>query len=314
VPLKIWIVCPCFFDVPSFLRVRETAVASLQASNPGSTVSFVVVDDSAGRDPEVDIRLGPLAGVTVIRPPRNLGHQGALVHGLRRAGPSIAAEDVVVTMDSDGEDRPEDIAVLIAPLLNPSRPPGLVAVARRTKRTETPLFQLFYLCFKVCFRIATGTVIRSGNFVAYRGWLLGETIHHPYFDRCYSSTFISLPLDLAMVPLPRGRRYAGASKMGTWGLFVHGLRMLLPFTERIAVRAVFLFSALALALAVFLAAASRGLFPPRRPAPLLGAWIGLGVFLLLVAASAFVVARGRREARIRLQGSPKARPTSASVR
>jgi len=226
-------------------------LASLGAAGL-TQVAFLLVDDSAGLDPEIDRGLAGAGDVRVIRPPYNLGHQGALVYGLRQAAPTIAIDDIVITMDSDGEDRPEDIPALIAPLV---RAPGrldLIAVARRTHRTKSVFFHACYFCFRILFRIATGTVVRSGNFVAYRGSLLKDIIHHPHFDQCYSSSFISLPLHLEMVPLPRGTRYLGRSKMGFWGLFTHGIRMLMPFTERIAVRGIFASALLALAfLALF---------------------------------------------------------------
>jgi len=251
---KIWIVCPCYFDVSLFIRVREEALAGLKAAH-FSDVSFLVVDDSAGLDPEVKASLAGLGDVRVIRPPYNLGHQGALVYGLRLAGPSIAIEDIVITMDSDGEDRPEDIPALIAPLAGDLDRLDLIAVARRTHRTKTFFFQICYFCFKIFFHIATGTVVRSGNFVAYRGWFLKDVIHHPHFDQCYSSSFISLPLNLEMVPLARGQRYLGRSKMGFWGLFTHGIRMLMPFTEKISIRGIFACSILSFAFLLLFAAA-----------------------------------------------------------
>jgi len=279
-PLKIWIVCPCYFDVTLFLRVREAALAGLRASHI-TQVHFLVVDDSAGLDPEVSASFAGLSDVRVIRPPYNLGHQAALVYGLRQAGASISTDDIVITMDSDGEDRPEDIPALIAPIIANLGRLDLVAVARRTQRTETALFQTFYFCFKLFFRVATGTVVRSGNFIAYRGWFLQHIIYHPHFDQCYSSSFISLPLNLEMVPLARGRRYLGRSKMGFWGLFTHGIRMLMPFTEKIAIRGIFACSILCVTfLLIFLGAWIWG--DAYRRSGLLIAFTGFCSSLLLL--------------------------------
>jgi polyisoprenyl-phosphate glycosyltransferase len=65
---------------------------------------------------------------------------------------------------------------------------------------------------------------------------------HPYFDLCYSSTFLSLRLEIEYVPCERGSRYAGRSRMGYGRLIMHGLSMLMPFTDRIAVRALVTFA------------------------------------------------------------------------
>jgi hypothetical protein len=66
---------------------------------------------------------------------------------------------------------------------------------------------------------------------------------HPYFDLCYSSTLVSLDVPLTPVPLPRGTRYAGQSRLNLFRLLMHGIRMLMPFTDRIAIRAMTAFTA-----------------------------------------------------------------------
>ena len=106
-----------------------------------------------------------------------------------------------------------------------------------------------YLFFRTIFRALTGTTVRSGNFAAQRGASLVATIDHPSFDLCYSSSLLALRRPTAMVPCARGHRYAGRSRMSTYGLIAHGIRMMLPYSERIAVRA-FLSSLASLAVLV----------------------------------------------------------------
>lgn len=236
--MTLWIITPSFFDVPSFRKVRENALRALNASPELAelTPRFVLIDDTAGQDDEVGQVATTLPEVHVITPPYNLGHQGALVFALRTLSPLVEPADYVVTMDADGEDRPDDIPALLSALLERAANLHQVSVAMRTRRKETLLFKLLYLAFKSLFRVLTGTVVRNGNFVAYRGWILKEVIFHPHFDQCYSSSFMSLPLQVARVPIARGARYFGRSRMGLLELFTHGMRMLLPFTERITTR------------------------------------------------------------------------------
>lgn len=59
----------------------------------------------------------------------NLGHQGAIVLGLRKLAGIIDDNDIVVTMDSDGEDSPEDIPSLVAPLLKTPTNAFMVSLA-----------------------------------------------------------------------------------------------------------------------------------------------------------------------------------------
>jgi hypothetical protein len=239
----LWVVSPSYKDVPSFtmLRARIRQEVAVSSEVLSYRVRFVLVDDTAGYDGEV-AGLEAFADVTVITPPFNLGHQRALVYGLRTIAGDLDDVDIVVTMDADGEDRPEDLPRLIAPLLHHPDQLGMLCVARRTKRSESLRFKIFYLFFKLMFRSLTGNNVRSGNYAAYRGWLARRMLAHPYFDLCYSATLVSLDLSVTAVPCARGTRYAGSSRMNMLRLFMHGVRMLMPFTDRIAVRALAAFT------------------------------------------------------------------------
>jgi len=242
---RLWIVSPSYTDVPSFLILRDRILEVIHSSQrlKEMAVSFVLVDDTGGFDQEIE-KLQSLEDVRDITVPFNVGHQRAIVCGLRVILREVKDSDIVVTMDADGEDLPEDLPRLIAPLLEATSEIGTVCLARRTKRSESIRFRMMYICFRLMFRVLTGVTVRNGNFAAYKGLLGKRILRHPYFDLCYSSTLISLNLPLTEVPCARGTRYAGQSRMNFLRLFMHGIRMLMPLTDRIAVRALTLFSAI----------------------------------------------------------------------
>ena len=99
--MSTWIVTPVYRDVRSFtiLRQRLLEVLGEEPAPAGGPVRFVVIDDTAGQDPEIDSLRG-LEGVTILQPPFNLGHQRALVYALRKMLPQIADSDAVVTLDA----------------------------------------------------------------------------------------------------------------------------------------------------------------------------------------------------------------------
>ena len=237
-----------------FLILRPRLLEEARRALGGSPFEarFVVIDDTGGLDPALE-ELKGLADTVVLTPPFNLGHQRAIVFGLRTLSGQVSDEDVVVTVDADGEDRPEDLPRLLRPLLDAPTGARRLSLARRTKRRETVPFKLLYLAFRVFFRSLTGLLVSTGNYAAYRGWLLSRVVFHPHFDLCYSSTLLSLGLPTELVPCERGVRYAGRSRMGYFKLLVHGVRMLMPFIDRIAIRACVAFSlVMGLALALFL--------------------------------------------------------------
>jgi hypothetical protein len=225
-------------DVPSFLVLRRNLLGVIAATPDLASCepAFVLIDDTAGRDTEIE-QVRALADTRVIEPPFNLGHQRAIVYGLRKLQPCIADDDLIVTLDSDGQDRAEDVPRLLAPILTAPPRARTVALARRTSRQESSGFKVAYFGFRVVFRTLTGQVVRSGNFAAYRGVVGKQLLQHPYFDLCYSSTFVALDAPIEYVPCPRGPRLEGESRMTSSSLIQHGLRMLMPFIDRIAVRA-----------------------------------------------------------------------------
>lgn len=287
-------VCPCYRDVASFamLRTRILEVVASEEALSSSEVHFVVVDDTAGYDNDVD-QLKAFSDVRVITPPFNLGHQRALVFGLRLILPEVLESDVIITMDADGEDRPEDLPRMIETLVSKPDERGMLCVARRTKRSESVRFRILYFFFRAMFHTLTGTVVRSGNFAAYRGWLARRMLSHPYFDLCYSSTLVSLDMTVTSVPCARGTRYAGRSHMNMLRLFMHGVRMLMPFMDRIAVRALTTFSAMfglgiiaslvVVGIRVFTNAAIPGWATATLVGLLILSFVALGNFVVLFA-------------------------------
>lgn len=215
-------------DTESFLQVRTETLAAC----PDWQLRFIVVDDSAGTDPDV-VRLQRFDDVEVITPGFTLGHQGAIVYALRELSERVDDTDLIVTMDSDGEDQPSDVPRLLTALDDEHT---VLALAQRTQRSESLAFRLMYVVYRIAFRLLTGTTVRSGNFAAQKAPSLVASIHHPNFDLCYSSSLLVLRRPTVMVPCARGSRFAGSSRMNSHSLMAHGVRMLLPLSERIAVR------------------------------------------------------------------------------
>jgi hypothetical protein len=254
---RIWIIAPCFYDVPSFLELKKHAQSVLGAAYPKADIINVLVDDTGGQDTAI----GALAReerLVIVQPPFNLGHQGALVFALRRLSTFFNDDDLVITIDSDGEDNPADLPALLAPLLTAPDNLTLVSLAQRTKRKRSGIFNTMYFFFRIFFVTLTGKVVHNGNFMAYRGWFAKNVLFHPFFDYCYSSAVLALSKSITFIPLARENRYFGESKMTLISLISHGFRMLLPFSDRIAVRGVvastvlFLFSAAAGAYSIYL--------------------------------------------------------------
>lgn len=90
----LWIVCPVYRDVQSFLALHDDVRAEYDSFHKGvpERFRFVSVDDTADQDSEL-ARLEGLADIDVLHVPFNLGHQRALVFGLRTLSVEIGADD-----------------------------------------------------------------------------------------------------------------------------------------------------------------------------------------------------------------------------
>ena len=117
---RLVIVCPSYRDVPSFeiFRKRIIDIVSSDSALADFGLVFIVVDDTAGQDHEID-RLALLGDTSVVVPPFNLGHQRGLVYGLRMVMDGLNDMDIVITMDADGEDLPEDLPRLVGAVWRP---------------------------------------------------------------------------------------------------------------------------------------------------------------------------------------------------
>jgi hypothetical protein len=136
-------------------------------------------------------------------------------------------------MDSDGEDSPADIAALLAAGRNQ---PDRVILARRTQRCESLLFRLCYRGYKAAFRALTGQRISFGNFSLLPMAAVRRLVHMPELWNNLAACVMRSRLKFVTVPIARGRRYHGASRMKFVGLIVHGLSALSVHIDTIFVR------------------------------------------------------------------------------
>jgi polyisoprenyl-phosphate glycosyltransferase len=173
-----------------------------------------------------------IQAVSVIRLALNLGHQRAIAVGLASLADRPDLDGVIV-MDSDGEDRPADLGSLIALWrANPTH----VILARRAERSETSVFKLGYIIYKMMFRVLSGRSISFGNFSLLPAQSVHRLVHMPELWNNLPATIIRSRLRHLTVETKRGKRYAGQSKMNLASLVVHGLSAMSVYTDIIFVR------------------------------------------------------------------------------
>ena len=169
--------------------------------------------------------------VSVLHLRRNLGHQRAIATGLVYVYQNVAC-DAVVVMDGDGEDRPDDVPAL----LNEFRKTGKIVFAARTKRLEHWTFRALYRVYRWIHLLLTGDHVRVGNFSVVPFASLAQIVVIPEIWNHYAAAVIRSRLLFTTVPIARGSRLAGQSKMNFVGLLLHGLSAFFVYGEIVGAR------------------------------------------------------------------------------
>jgi hypothetical protein len=137
-------------------------------------------------------------------------------------------------MDGDGEDRPQDLGVLLAELEKTNE--REVVFAARTKRLESLSFRLSYRAYRMLHRLLTGVEVRVGNFSVVPRTALTRLVAVPDLWNHYAAAVFRARLPRRLVPLPRGKRLAGTSKMNFVSLLIHGLTAMSVFSDQVSAR------------------------------------------------------------------------------
>jgi glycosyltransferase involved in cell wall biosynthesis len=242
---NLCIVIPVYNDWASFgmLLGKLNDVAK---TLPVSILVLGVDDGSTEPEPAWESPMGAgrqwdtLDGVQIVQLVSNVGHQRAIAVGL-----CVAVEDhnrdAVLVMDGDGEDPPEGIGILIRQAADRKE---FCIVAQRRRRTENLTFRLSYLMYKAVFRIVTGKKISFGNFSLTSRAYARRLVMIPDLWNNLAAAVLSSKLPVDFVPVDRGHRFAGKSKMNFVTLVVHGMSGISVYAETIYVRLLLLTIAL----------------------------------------------------------------------
>jgi len=195
---------------------------------------FVIDDASTDACPgDIACDVNALGTIRVVRLRRNVGHQRAIAIGLALLAERNGHAKVAV-MDADGEDRPEDLPQLLDHL---RQNPGVkVAFAERLRRTEGMSFRALYLAYRAIHLLLTGIRVRVGNFSVLSADALSAVVAMPELWNHYAAAVFRSRLPYASVPIARGVRLRGRSKMSFVSLVAHGMSAMSVFGETIGVR------------------------------------------------------------------------------
>ena len=189
--------------IPELLRLLTAVVESIV-----SDYEIILVDDGS-RDRSWEIMQEERAKrdhLRIARLSRNFGQQNSIAAGL-----SLTTKDLIVLMDSDLQDRPEDIPVLIDALLADSE--ATMAIAQWEQRQDSRMKIAVSRLFQRVSNSITDihTMPRLGIFRVMRKSVVEELRRFPEKTATAVSLLYYIGHKYVAVPLKRDARFAGKS-------------------------------------------------------------------------------------------------------
>ena len=230
---KIKVLIPIYNDWQSVFKLLENI--NLQVINLNAEVSVLIINDASTESkPEIDLNLNNLKSVQVINMKENRGHARCNATGLKYINDKENF-DYVIPMDGDGEDRPEELKLLID---KASEYPEMVVTADRIKRSEGFFFKFCYLVHKYLSFILTGKSIKFGNYTCLPKFIVSQMTEEPATWSSFSGSLSKISKERKSISSTRGSRYFGPSKMNFFNLVRHSLSIISVFKTTVLVRSI----------------------------------------------------------------------------
>ena len=231
--IKIKILIPVYNDWQSVFKLIENI--NSKVSTLGSEFSVIIINDaSTESNLDFSTNLDNLKSVQIINMKENRGHARCNAAGLKYINEKEEF-DYVIPMDGDGEDRPEELSLLIEKI---KEYPNTVITANRVKRSEGFIFKFCYEAHKYLTLVFTGQTIKYGNYTCLPRSVVDKMVNESATWSSFSGSLAKVAKDRKSIPSIRDKRYFGLSKMSFFNLLKHSLSIIAVFKKMLLIRSV----------------------------------------------------------------------------
>ena len=236
--MKIKILIPIYNDWQSVFKLLENIDSTIKGLEAETSV-LIINDASVDEKPEFNFNINNLKSIDIVNMKENRGHARCIAAGLKYTNEKEDF-DFIIPMDGDGEDRPEEIKMLIEEAKNY---PDTVITANRVKRSEGLIFKIGYQIHKYLTYTFTGQSIKFGNYTCLPKSIVSKMVQEPATWNSFSGSLANLTKDTKSISSIRGVRYFGPSKMSYINLLKHSLSIISVFRKTVLVRSVIFLAA-----------------------------------------------------------------------
>ena len=225
---KFIILIPIYNDWESLAKLFNNINENIK-NTKGAQFDCIIVDDcSTIINPKIKIP-SQINSIKIIHMSKNKGHARCNAFGIKYLSES-SNFDYLILMDGDGEDRPEELKLLVNKIL---LDPNKSVVAKRIKRSEGFLFQVLYRFHKYLTLLTTGELINFGNYSCITKPDLKTLSTKASLWSSYSGSFKYNIKNYNEVNSIRGIRYFGPTQMSLFKLVIHSFSIIAVFKYRL---------------------------------------------------------------------------------
>ncbi len=232
---SIVIITPVYNDWESFTKLINEINKAVSSFKEISFKLIAINDGSKDKASKLSLPVN-IETIEILNMKINQGHAICLANGIKYALKNYQFDSVIL-MDADGEDRPEEIFDLIN---EAKKFKNLSIVAKRVKRSEGPIFKIFYSLHKILTLIFTGKLINFGNYSLITNNDAETIIKDPTIVYSFSGTLKNKISKLGNINCIRGKRYFGPSKMPLFKLIIHSFSIIAVFKMNVFIRSALL--------------------------------------------------------------------------
>ena len=231
--MKIIILIPVFNDWKSASKLIEEI--NLVVKELDAEFSVVLVNDASTEKKSINTsNTEILSNIEILNIKNNQGHGRCIATGLKHIFQNKEF-DYVIPMDSDGEDRPEEIKSFFE-YINYDKEKTIVG--ERVKRSENFIFKICYHLHKLITYAFTGQSIKFGNYTCLPKSTVEKLINDKSTWCSFSGALAKLEKNRSSTPSIRGSRYFGPSKMSFKSLIKHSLSIISVFKLAVVLRSI----------------------------------------------------------------------------
>ncbi len=231
---KFIILIPVYNDWESLTKLLFEINSNIQNIKNVEFKCIVINDASTEFPPDIKVPTN-IESIKLVNMKKNKGHARCNAFGIRYLAKKNDYDHVIL-MDGDGEDRPEEIKLLVEKALENE---NTSVVAKRIKRSEGPFFQLLYKIHKLITFIFTGKNINFGNYSCLTKKDILTLSTKESLWSSFSGSVKKHIHELNNINSIRGLRYFGPSKMSLFKLGIHSFSIIAVFKTNVFLRSAF---------------------------------------------------------------------------